>query len=502
MYAIYARQSVYREDSISIESQIERCIFETNGNEYKVYEDKGFSGKNTDRPQFQAMLNDIKNGKITHVVVYKLDRISRSLMDFAVIIELFQQYNVEFISCNEKFDTSTPMGRAMLNICMIFAQLERETIQMRVIDAYHSRSKRGFFMGGKTPYGYSITDTVIDGIKTSMYIENPIESEHIKIMYTMYADPSNSLGDIVKHFNENGIVHNRGKNWNTSRISEILRNPAYVMADADIYRFFAGKGTEIINPVEDFAGTNGCYIYKNGDSKRKCNSILDDKTLVLAPHKGIVSSELWLKCRVRCMNNRQSTKTNKPHNSWLLGKVKCGNCGNSLNIARANTKMGRYFLCGTMLATKKAACGGTGGTIYADILEREVFKSIKKKLQKFDCLTYNAESETQPEINEIKIKLAHIEKSISELVDKISMANETVMKYINTEIEKLETERQKLNTELLKSTQAVNTETLSTIYKHTENWENLSFEDKQTVVDTLIEVIYISNDKIRIKWRI
>ena len=102
MYAIYARQSVYREDSISIESQIELCTIETRGNKYKVYEDKGFSGKDTDRPQFQAMLNDIRNGMITHVVVYKLDRISRSLIDFTGIIELFQKYNVEFISCNER----------------------------------------------------------------------------------------------------------------------------------------------------------------------------------------------------------------------------------------------------------------------------------------------------------------------------------------------------------------------------------------------------------------
>lgn len=501
MYAIYARQSVYREDSISIESQIERCKFEAENNDYKIYEDKGFSGKNTDRPQFQAMINDIKSGRITHVVVYKLDRISRSLMDFAFIIAMFQEYNVEFISCNEKFDTSTPMGRAMLNICMIFAQLERETIQMRVIDAYRSRSKKGFFMGGKVPYGYNLTDTVIDGIKTSMYVENPIESEHIKIMYTMYANPSNSLGDIVKYLNKNGIVHNRGKSWCTSRISEILRNPAYVMADADIYRFFAGKGTEIINPVEDFIGTNGCYIYKNGSSKRKCNSILDDKTLVLAPHKGFISSELWLECRIRCMNNKQSTKTNKARNSWLSGKVKCGNCGNGLNLAKSKTKMGRYFLCGTMLATKKAACHGTGGTIYANILEEKMLEKIKEKLHDFNSLTYDTADKAPPD-NEIKIQLANTEKRIAELINKVSMANETLMRYINTEIEKLETERQALNTKLQKTKQAINTETLSAIHKHTENWENLSFEDKQTVVDTLIEVIHISDDKIRIKWRI
>ena len=106
--AIYARQSVDRKDSISIESQIEFCKYELRGGNFKDYKDKGFSGKNTDRPRFQELMADIKRGLIRRVVVYKLDRISRSILDFATMMELFQQYNVEFVSSTEKFDTSTP----------------------------------------------------------------------------------------------------------------------------------------------------------------------------------------------------------------------------------------------------------------------------------------------------------------------------------------------------------------------------------------------------------
>ena len=95
--AIYARQSVDRKDSISIESQIEFCKYELRGGNYKDYKDKGFSGKNTDRPRFQELMADIKRGLIRRVVVYKLDRISRSILDFATMMELFQQYNVEFV---------------------------------------------------------------------------------------------------------------------------------------------------------------------------------------------------------------------------------------------------------------------------------------------------------------------------------------------------------------------------------------------------------------------
>lgn len=116
-------------DSISVESQLEYCRYETHGDPYIEYADRGFSGKNTNRPDFERMMNDIRAGKIKRVIVYKLDRISRSILDFANMMETFQEYNVEFVSSTEKFDTSTPIGRAMLNICIVFAQLERETIQ-------------------------------------------------------------------------------------------------------------------------------------------------------------------------------------------------------------------------------------------------------------------------------------------------------------------------------------------------------------------------------------
>ena len=95
--AIYARQSIDKKDSISIESQIEFCKYELRGGSCREYQDKGYSGKNTDRPQFQMLLEDIKRGLIARVVVYKLDRISRSILDFAKMMVLFQEHNVEFI---------------------------------------------------------------------------------------------------------------------------------------------------------------------------------------------------------------------------------------------------------------------------------------------------------------------------------------------------------------------------------------------------------------------
>ena len=114
----------------------------------------------------------------------KLDRISRSILDFATMMELFQEYDVEFVSSTEKFDTSTPMGRAMLNICIVFAQLERETIQKRVTDAYYSRCLKGFHMSGQAPYGYQLEPTVVEGIRTKKMVADPIAADHVPVSYT------------------------------------------------------------------------------------------------------------------------------------------------------------------------------------------------------------------------------------------------------------------------------------------------------------------------------
>lgn len=232
--ALYGRQSVDKKDSISIESQLEFCRYETHGGAYEEYTDKGFSGKNTNRPDFERMMADIEKGKIKRVIVYKLDRISRSILDFANMMEVFQQHNVEFISSTEKFDTSTPIGRAMLNICIVFAQLERETIQKRVTDAYYSRSIKGYYMGGRVPYGFKLEKTLVNGIKTSYFVPDGEKASQVIKMYYWYAEDGKSLGEIQRKLAEE---ESGKKNWCTARISEILRNPVYVKSDMDIYNF-------------------------------------------------------------------------------------------------------------------------------------------------------------------------------------------------------------------------------------------------------------------------
>ena len=282
--AIYGRQSIDKKDSISIESQFEFCRYELKGGEAKEYKDKGYSGKNIKWPDFQWLLKDIKTGLIRRVIVYHLDRISRSIVDFAKLMELFKQFNVEFVSCTEKFDTSTPMGRAMLNICIIFAQLERESIQMRVTGTFYSRCAKVYYMRGRAPYGFDMEPIVMDGINIKRLIETA-EMEYAELMYEMYAEPETSYGDITRYFTENEIqVY--GKTLKRGFLAQLLRNPVYVQADMDIYEHFKAQGAKIKSPPELFTGDYSCYLYQGREG--------EENILVIAPHKGRIPSALWL----------------------------------------------------------------------------------------------------------------------------------------------------------------------------------------------------------------
>jgi site-specific DNA recombinase len=151
--AIYTRKSKYTGKGESIDNQIKVCkehLARNAINNFLIYEDEGFSGKNIERPKFQAMLRDAKDKKFDILICYRLDRVSRNIADFAALIQELEKYNISFISVSEQFDTSTPMGRAMMYIASVFAQLERETIAERIKDNMLELAKTGRWLGGRT----------------------------------------------------------------------------------------------------------------------------------------------------------------------------------------------------------------------------------------------------------------------------------------------------------------------------------------------------------------
>lgn len=488
-----------RVDSISVESQVEFCRREVIGEDIKVYTDKGYSGKNTDRPAFQEMMADITAGKIRRVIVYRLDRISRSVLDFASVIDMFQKYGVDFVSTMEKFDTGTPIGKAMLMIVMIFAQLERETIQQRVIDAYSSRSKRGFYMGGKVPYGFRLKETVIDGIRTKMYEPVPKETAIIEQIFSMYAQSQTSFGDIVRWLDERQVKKRNGEPFSRSRIRDLVVNPVYVRADYRLYEFYKAQGTIIENRPEDFIGTNGAYLYSGNEGKRKTVS-LQGHTLVLAPHEGLIPSDIWIKCRSKCLSSTRVAKPIKAKATWLAGKVKCAHCGYALSakVYHCKTKAdNRYYLCNNKYNT-----GGCNfGSLDADLVDEIVFEEMRKKLAEFNTLTKQKQESCDLQTIKLKTRIEVIDQEIGSLLDKIPLANGAVMEYINNRITVLDTEKKELYAEIVRLTEGKGYR-LKKITGYLDNWEEISMGDKLTIVDSLIESIYASQEKIKINWKI
>jgi DNA invertase Pin-like site-specific DNA recombinase len=495
--AIYARQSVDKKDSISIESQIEFCRHELRGGAAREYQDKGFSGKNTDRPQFQQLVKDIEAGLIARVVVYKLDRISRSILDFANMMALFQKNNVEFVSSTEKFDTSTPMGRAMLNICIVFAQLERETIQRRVADNYHSRTRKGF-RAGKVPYGYMLEPFSIQGKATKRLAANPETSDNIRLMFEMYADPQISLGDVTRHFCEQDILVN-GKSLFKTNLSEILRNPVYVQADIDIYDFFKDNGADIDGDASDFTGVTGCCLFRKKDCQHDNSRYgLQDKVLVPSPHEGIIPSDLWLKVRRKLMANPKYQAARKPVQTWLAGKIKCGNCGYALMSVRSVADM-RYLRCSKRAENK--SCVGCKGVKTGDI-EQLVYNGMVEKLQGFNGAPGNS-NHNNPKLTAAKVELAQVNGEIERLVESLMGANATLLSFANRRAEELDTRKQALMLEIAElSTAEIPANKIAEISAFLADWENTSLEDKRQVVDSVVSVIRATSNNVTIEWKI
>lgn len=495
--AIYARQSVDRADSISIESQIEFCKYELKGGSFKEYKDKGYSGKNTVRPQLQQLLTDIRRGEVEKVIVYKLDRISRSILDFSNMMNLFQQYQVEFVSSTEKFDTSTPMGRAMLNICIVFAQLERETIQKRVSDAYYSRSQKGFRMGGKPPYGYRLEEILMEGIHTKKLVEEPGEAAIVREIFDMYEQPDTSYGDITRYYAEKGVQF-YGKELIRSMLAQLLRNPVYVRADMDVYRFFRSHGTNIVSSPEQFDGIHGCYLYQGRDAQTDKLQNLKGHMLVVAPHEGLVSSEQWLNCRIKLMRNKTIQANRKAVNTWLAGKVKCGNCGYALMSIKIQSGK-QYLRCTKRLNNK--ACPGCG-KVYTEDVENYVYKEMVRKLREGQSPATYTKLNENPQVKQIYREIEEMEKEISLLVDSLAGAGETLTDYINQRVEEIDQMHQlKLEKLSVLAENHATPEQMEKVASNISLWGEIDFEEKRFTVDKMIRSLKVFPGLVQIQWK-
>lgn len=236
--AIYTRRSVEystHQEFSSLEAQRQICssyIASQRPNGWieapKRYDDEGQSGGNLVRPALQELLSDVEAGVLDVVVIYKLDRITRSLLDFIRLLDLFQQYGVEFVAVTQHFDTADATGRLILNVLLTFAQFEREIASDRLRDKFTAMRQRGMFVGGNVPYGFDLIDKKL--------VINTAEAEVVRWIFNRYLE-TKGLCRIAKELKERGVIRRsrmskrghlvQGRGISTSSVLNMLRNPLY-----------------------------------------------------------------------------------------------------------------------------------------------------------------------------------------------------------------------------------------------------------------------------------
>ncbi len=377
--AIYSRKSVFTGKGESIENQIQLCSdyakshFGASQSDIFVYEDEGFSGKNLDRPEFQKLLHDAKNKKFDILICYRLDRVSRNIADFSSLIEDLQKYNISFVSIREQFDTSTPMGRAMMFIASVFAQLERETIAERVRDNMLELAKSGRWLGGTAPLGFnseniSYIDDELKERKMSKLIPNKEELEIIQLIYRKYLELG-SITQVVAFMYTTNFTGKRNKEFSASSISKILRNPIYVKSDESVLNYLKNKG---INVSGD---PNECGILTYN---KKSKGVKQDKSEWIAAvcnSKGIINGNDWLLVQQLLDKNKDNTKSLRLGTSkkgLLTGIIRCSKCGSPMRVTYGRNY--HYYTCTKKVNSKGVACDNKN--VKGPDIEKVIIESI------------------------------------------------------------------------------------------------------------------------------
>ncbi len=463
--------------------------------------DNGFSGGNVNRNGFQQMMRQTERGQIHKIIVYRLDRISRSLSDFVGILETLKKYNVQFVSSQESFDTSSPYGEMIVKILMVFAEFERQSIIERVTQAYHHRSEKGFYMGGRRPYGFTLTDTVIHGAKTKMLKAEETEIKHIKYIFENYAVSGVTLRRLMDNLIQHQILPQEGS-WSTAKLSTILKNPIYVMADNDIYEYFAKRSANIISDIREFDGIHGVQLY--GQTKHITEDWSDIKIVVMK-HEGVVPSEIWLRCQNKLEKNKQIGNSLRNSTSWLGGTIICKNCGRTMTVTKGGKRTDgtqtRYFSCTGK--SHNRICEGPNVTLYAASLEDMVYELISEKLTTLRGCRKKISSDNTNKINILKNRLTEIRFSQDKLVQLLMKddIDSDMMTLLNERAKNFAEEKRETLEKIEQLEEAENEESnIITLSKH---WRTATYEERKAVCHVLIDKIFIHEDgTVEVMWNI
>ena len=472
---LYVRVSSKEQvDGYSIGEQIERLEKYADAMEWdivKTFVDPGYSGGNTDRPGLKEMIKEIEKGEIDKVVVYKLDRLSRSQLDTLYLIEkVFLANNTDFVSMSENFDTSTPFGRAMIGILAVFAQLEREQIKERMGMGKEARAKEGKWHGSKyVPIGYDYNSA-----KDLLEI-NEYEAMQVRELFDIFLKGI-PLRTIETMFLEKGYSHKHGV-WDSKAMRRVLQNKTYLG-----------------------------YIRYHDDYYE-------------AEHTPIISEETFNNAQELLQQRAEQYKEfyRKPgaRTTYLGGMLHCKHCGGKYTKTMGgSSKYGRiyYYVCYSRSKkvkkmVKDPNCKNKNWRL--EVLDEIVLNEIKKHAIDPEYIhtlkeATPVETDTPDKIKILQDEIANIDVQISRFMDLYGIGKFTI-EQVSQKIDPLNDKRSALEKELKKLNSergAISDEKAIEIINSFEDvLERGDFDEIRLVIESLIYYIELDNDDVYIHWK-
>lgn len=318
--AIYVRVSTgYQVDKDSLPFQKKELkayckhILHIDMSRVEIFEDAGRSGKNTKRPAYERMMQKVRAGLVSHVLVYKIDRISRNLVDFSLMYDDFKYNRVTFVSLNEQFDTSSAIGEAVLKIILVFAELERKLTSERVKDIMIGRANDGKWNGARVPYGWDWDSFA------GCPVHSEKEAPFARAMYEMYLEVK-STGKIRDYNNAHKIPTKRGGEWTSKTVGDFLRNPM----------------------------NKGDYRYNYRESARGRKKPADEIVYLEGVFDPLVDPEIWEKVNKIMDINRDQRNMGGLHPiekncNVFAGLIQCGSCGSGYLVGKKDKRRKNGF---------------------------------------------------------------------------------------------------------------------------------------------------------------
>lgn len=488
--AIYTRKSTtmgLEQDFNSLDSQREACLaYIKQQPEWLLveerYEDGGFTGANIDRPGFQRLLDDVDACKIDVIVVYKIDRLSRSLLDFAKVIERLAAVGASFVSVTQNFSTADAVGRLTMNLLMTFAEFERSLISERTRDKVIGARRRGKWTGGTVPFGYVAKDKKLVVQETEALVVR--EAFTLFLQYWQVAAVARLLNERGLQSRRSTRGERRGSRWTSAAVDRLLRNPIYAGFAKCQGRLYAAEHVGVIEESSYWAV----------------------QQILQLPRKPLAASDKG------APTQRSRTTSINPAYA-LRGLLRCGLC--NMAMSPSSTKRGerthRYYRCTTREKHGKESCtarplpaGAIEGLVADRLAEVAAAPSFVKELDRALSARIESQRQTLAKLGAtLPDQIAQASRSVSRLADDVGQlkgaAREVMGRKLQDEAERLGSFERQL--EALEQQQAVLKLAageaqwmLDALRNFRSVWESMTLENRGRLLRALVAQVRVNEE--------